>query len=644
MKKINIPLVLLAASVTTGIMMTGCTRDFLEKPKGNDVTVDTVFHTQRQAQYAVADMYAWCVPTGFVQTNSADSREDVLTDQVHLLLPGANWVAGNLNYQFYIAGGMGPNYSIDRGPITQRGSTGTTAFSSWYRSVRRANLVLKNIDKVTDAPEEWKTDVKGQAMFCRAMSHYSAFRLYGGVPIISDVLAGDGNVAIPRASIQSLVDTLVTWCDQAAALLPPTRATTDYGRITSLAALALKARVLLYAASPLYNTPESMKSAIAGARFGDARDSVLAYSSYNKERWKRAADAAKAVIDAASASGVYLYNTGKPTTTVRTDNYAGLGDYEAVCNNVMGTVGTYGNPEMILVNTHHQNDPNRNGWADWGRYNSSKVRMSEWGAKNNIPVEFLQQYEKRDGTKWTVTPSGNDFKSYFEGLNLDPRAYQSLAYAGQWWNNGRQFLAYYKASGATDGNYSKGNLADDTNAGDNYGSAVECTKFVARVDNNNDGHFVWPVFRLAEFYLAYAEAMNEYAGPSAETFQYLNYIRQRAGMPDKDASMVPDQIAFRTAIQNERSVELAFEDHRYNDLHRWLTAHVVLNTNLRGFSVTASTNGVTPRPANPFLNWTLVSYGSRTFPAKYYYVPFPYSEISMRYLGGKDWDGQNPGY
>jgi len=641
MKRIYIPCMLIAGIVTAGIM-TGCSKNFLEKPKGGDITVDTVFHTQKQAQYAVADMYNWCIPTGFVMNNSADSREDVLTDQVHLLLPGAAWVAGNLNYQYYVAGSMAPTYSIDRGPIPSRGNTAAVAFTNWYRSIRKANLVLKNIDAVSDAPQEWITDVKGQALFCRAMAHYSAFRLYGGIPIVSDVLSGDGKLTIPRSSVQSVVDSLVTWCDIAATLLPAFRPTNEFGKVTNLAALALKARILLYAASPLSNTPADMKSAISGARYNDGRDSLLCYPSYDKARWKRAADAAKAVIDAAAASGVYLYNTGKPVTTVKTDNYAGLGDYEAVSNNVFGTTGTYGNPEMILVNTYNQNDPNRDGWADWGRYNFSKVRQMGWGAKNDVPVEFLQMYEKKDGTKWTVTPSGTDFKTYFEGLNLDPRAYQSLAWAGQWYNGGKTFLPYYKAS--TDNAYQKGSLVDDTNAGDNTGSAVECSKFVARVDNNNDNHFAWPVFRLAEFYLSYAEALNEYQGPSADAFQYLNLIRQRAGMPNKTAAMLPDVTSFRTAIQNERSIELAFEDHRYNDLHRWLTAHIVLNQALRGFAVTASTNGVTPKPVNPFMNWSLISYGSRTFPVKYYYVPFPYNQVSMKYLGGDSWDGQNPGW
>ena len=640
-KKICIPLLVIAGLMSAG-MITSCKKDFLEKPKGGDVTVDTIFHTQKQAQYAVADMYGWCIPTGFVMTSSADSREDVLTDNVHLLLPGAAWVAGNLNYQYYIAGGMAPTYSIDRGPITARG-TANIAFTGWYKAIRKANLVIKNINLVTDADPEWKADVKAQALFCRAMAHYSAFRLYGGIPIVSEVLSGDGQIMIPRSSIQSVVDSIVSWCDQSATVLPLTRSSIDYGKVTSIAALALKARMLLYAASPLYNTPTEMASALAGARFGDAKDSVLCYPQYSKERWRRAADAAKAVIDAAATANISLYKTGKPTTTARTDNYAGLGDYEAVCNNVYGTTGAYGNPEFILANTFNQNDPNTvSSWADWGRYNCSKVRMMGWGAKNNVPIEFLQIYEKRDGTRWTADAAGTDFKAYFEGLNLDPRAYQSLAWGGQWYNSGKTFLPYYKA--ATNGAYAKGSLADDTNAGDATGSAVECSKFVARVDNNNDNHFAWPVFRLAEFYLGYAEALNEFAGPSSDAFMYLNLVRQRAGMPDKDATMLPDQATFRTAVQNERSVELAFEDHRYNDLHRWGTAHIVLNKTLHGFAVTASANGVTPKPTNPFLNWNIVSYGARLFPAKYYYVPFPYTEISMGYLGGNNWNGQNPGW
>lgn len=627
-------------------MMAGCKKDFLEKPKGGSVTIDTIFHTQKQAQYAIADMYNWCIPNGFSINVSSDPREDVLTDNVHLLLPGAAWVGGAVNYQYYIAGGMSPSASMDRGPQPARGQN---PFTGWYKAVRKANYVFENIDKVSDMDQASKDMIKGEAILCRALAHFSAFRLYGGVPIVTRVYDGTEAVSLPRRSVQSFVDSITGWCDKAAAVLPSTRSAIDYGKLTSLSALALKARVLMFAASPLYNTPDNMKAAIRAVRFGDGRDSVLCYPNYDKERWKKAADAAKAVIDAAPASMVSLYNTGKDSSERKKDTYASLGDYEAVCNNIYnvsgGTAGNYGNPEIILGNTCHQGTAvsDVSSWAEWGLYNFSKVRMYGWGAKNDVPIEFLQMYEKRNGSKWTATPTGTDFKTYFESLNLDPRAYASLAWAGEWWNSSRTFLAYYKAS--TDGTtYSKGALVDDTNAGDATGSAVEATKFVARVDNANDNHFVWPVFRLAEFYLDYAEALNEYYGPTGEAFTYLNFIRKRAGMPDKTSAMLPDQETFRSAVQNERSIEFAFEQFRYDDLHRWLTAHIVLNKELHGFAVTASTNGVSPKPANPYLNWSIISYGTRVFPMKYYYVPIPNDQVSMMYLGDKNWAGQNPGW
>lgn len=614
MNRIHIFL-LLFVGLAAGMLNSGCKKDFLEKPKGGSVTIDTIFHTKNQAQYAVARMYELCILTGFVKNESHDARPDVITDQLYIISPGYDWAASNVAYGSYIRGNMTPTATIDR----DRNSEGK-AFVNHYKGIRQANLVFQNIGLVADADEAWKSDVRGQALFCRAMQHYETFRLYGGIPIVNEPLSGDGTISIPRRSVQSVVDSIVSWCDQAAALLPPTRPTSEYGKVTGVAAKALKARILLYAASPLFNTPDNMKSVIAGARFGDARDSVLCYSSYDKERWKKAADAAKDVIDYATAAGHALYNTGKVETTG--DSYSAIGDYEAVYN-------VYANSELILVNTYNQVP---NGW-EWGRYMMSKVRLAEWGVKNNVPVEFMQLYEKRDGSKWTMPQSGTDFPVDFKALNLDPRLYQSVAYDGQRYNSQRGTLAYYKAG--PNNNPAAGNLSSSDAGPDGY--AVECTKFVARIDNMNDNHFAWPLFRLAEFYLSYAEAMNEYAGPAGTPIEYLNLIRARAGMPVKQPATVE---AFREAIQNERTVELAWEGHRYNDLTRWMRAHIVLSQFLHGVATTGKMEGNVIKRT-----WEVVPFVQRVFPIRYYYVPFPYSEVSKAYLGGSaSWDGQNPGW
>jgi hypothetical protein len=255
----------------------------------------------------------------------------------------------------------------------------------------------------------------------------------------------------------------------------------------------------------------------------------------------------------------------------------------------------------------------------------------KWGVKNNVPIEFMQLYEKRDGTPFTLPASGNDLPVDITAFNLDPRFYQTVAYDGMFFNARTGTLAYYKKG---DG-YPEGSGASSDAGPDGY--AMETYKFVARIDGGSMNHFSWPVFRLAEFYLNYAEALNEYQGPSGDPTTYLNLIRDRAGMPAKN---IGDANTFRTAVQNERTVEMAYEGLRLDDLRRWLTASTVLNQSLHGIATTAKNVGGQLKRS-----WTVVPFIQRVFPNKYYYTPFPNDEISKNYLGdGLSWTGQNPGW
>jgi len=605
MNKILTTIISIMAVYTMVCFSTGCSDDFLEKPKGGAVTTDTIFHTQNQARLAVAQMYNTCIKCYF-PADWNGSRPESITDELYII-HGSNdtWAGQIINTQYYVTGNMSTETNCDYG-----------GYGSHYNGIRHANLVLENIDKVTDATDEWKSDVKGQAIFCRAMQHYELFRYYGGIPLVDHSLHEDVNY--PRRSVSAVVETIVKWCDDAAALLPATRPSVDFGKATKLAALALKARVLLFAASPLYNTPDNMKSQLTGARFEDARDSVLCYPTYSADRWKLAADASKAVLDNAATAGVSLYNTGKPVTTGET--YATLGDYESVWN-------VYGNSEVILANT--QSIESSSMW--WSLYMSSQLFYSSWGIKNNVPNEFLQLYEKKDGTKWTLPASGTNLPTDIVALDLDPRFYQTIAYDGMYYCTQKGYLDYYKSG---DG-YPQGSLCG-ANDGTPNGFAIETFKFIPRVDAMDARHITWPVFRLAEFYLSYAEALNEFSGPSQATYDAINIIRSRAGMPNKVGL---DQGGFRAAIQNERTIELAYENNRYNDLLRWMTAPQVLNKSLHGIVTTAKkVNGALTRP------WVTGLFINRIFPQRYYYLPFSNAEISKKYLGNKDWNGQNPGW
>ncbi|MCH5719652.1 RagB/SusD family nutrient uptake outer membrane protein [Niabella hibiscisoli] len=368
--------VIAAVLISAALLCVGCNKNFLEKPNGGTFTVDTVFSTQINADMAVARMYNLCIPSWFPRDNGNEMpRPDMLTDAVYYIFPTYSWVGLSNNAAAYTTGNQTADGNVDRG-----------GFGNHYSGIRQANIILKKIDDVSDASQSWKDQVKGQALFCRAFQHFELFRQYGGIPIVVEPLDGTKKLDVRRSAVKTVTDSIVSWCDQAARLLPATWGPADFGRITSVAAKALKARMLLYVASPLYNTPVSMTAEIAEARYGDGRDTVLAYPSYDKERWKIAADAAKEVIDAAIAAGGGIYQTGKAETTPRTDNFEGLGDYEATFN-------VNANKELILVNTAHMWISN-NGWL-FGKYLMSKVRMGGWAVKNNVPIEFAQLYEKR---------------------------------------------------------------------------------------------------------------------------------------------------------------------------------------------------------------------------------------------------------
>src|SRR6185437_1783848 len=221
--------ILFAGLLAVGLLAASCNKNLLEKPQGGTFTVDTVFHTKLNASGAVAQMYNLCIPAGFPQNTNFDiTRFEMVTDELYMVHPAYDWMR---NVGNYVTGIETVDATIDR-----------EGFGAHYLGIRQANLVLKNIDEVTDADATWKSQVKGQALFCRAMQHFELFRQYGGIPLVADPLDGTQQLNIHRSSVATTVDSIVSWCDQAAALLPATWGTTDYGRATSLAAKALKAR------------------------------------------------------------------------------------------------------------------------------------------------------------------------------------------------------------------------------------------------------------------------------------------------------------------------------------------------------------------------------------------------------------------
>lgn len=183
-----------------------------------------------------------------------------------------------------------------------------------------------------------------------------------------------------------------------------------------------------------------------------------------------------------------------------------------------------------------------------------------WGdAGLYVTFNFVKHYEKRangEPADWNMN-GGDDLIAIYN--SLDPRFKQTVAYHSSSWNDEIPFINFL------DGGSEKSPM-DRT--------AHLLHKWVPRilhVNGSNKTNVQWPVFRMAELYLNYAEALNEYySAPPQEAYDAVKMVRERAGMPAFPAGM--SQEAFRTKLRNERSVELAFEDHRFWDIRRWLIA------------------------------------------------------------------------
>ena len=358
--------------------------------------------------------------------------------------------------------------------------------------------------------------------FLRAYFYFELFRAYGDVPLVTTTLTNAEANSMKRTSADAIVKFIVDELDAVAPYLPVSYVTEvggEVGRATRIAAYALKARTLLYAASPLFNP------------------------SNEAAKWQQAAEACKFILDNADTWGLKL------------SKYSALWGHDA-----------FFNPEMIF---------------GLGRGDSNSFEMANYpigvenGASGNCPTQsFVDQYEYQDTclTFGQRYPGTIDLKTVDPYEGLDPRFALTVVKNGdEWPSNGAQkktietFIGGFNASpkyGATPTGYYLKKFVD--------GSCV------TTADNQTRRRHTWIVFRLGEFYLDYAEAVFHATG-SANDATYgltaneaINVLRNR-----EDIMMTPfteDGEEWVERYERERMVELAFENHRFWDVRRWKKA------------------------------------------------------------------------
>lgn len=491
---------------------------------------------------------------------------------------------------------------------------------------------------------------KGQAFFCRAWYVFTLIKHYGGIPLIGDkVYDQEETINVPRSTYEESIDYALAQCDSAYTYLMDSGHEFNYsatdpgaglgntpeGRACAVMCKALKARIYLYAASPLVNSSRA-----------DDPEHLVSYGSEDKNRWQLAYDAAREIIDLSEGSSDY-YKLDEGTYDASTTAKAFWPRYYH-----MFVDGASGSKEAIIcfmLKNDWSADAGKRKELD-GYYRPQSRPLHGSGSSNTgYPTqELVDAFPMADGF-----PRG-DARSrytYADGDSMyqhrDPRLRATVSYNGAYrilegFPNAK--MKTYTGDFITEGN------DDDKSAykdGIYQPNATTTGYYRMKMlhDAGNDDNAFRPRFmmRYAEILMIAAEAANELHGPTEECYKYLRMIRKRAEI-EKDNKTganeygVPDnmtQAEMREFIQRERQIEFAFEEQRYWDIRRWKIAPEVCNTTSHGMEITRHDDG----DGKEHFTYRRVEVLKHSWNDRLYWWPIPRTEMVK-----SDALKQNPGY
>lgn len=539
-------------SMAVGSAFTLCScNDFLDREEDSFIDKTATFDSyNRTKQYLT---YAYSLLPEGLNRFSGDALLGAATDDACFAIESSN-------IQQFNNGSWNALNNPDN--VWDRYFAGIAKCCTLLENSNHVNLDISRLDPAKRV--EYENNLKdirmwrAEAHFLRAYFNFELLKRYGPIPIIKSTLDINKDYSdTPRPTMKEVVEFIANDCDMAADSLEltPWRNMNDaFGRATKGAALALKSRLLLYAASPLY------------VDFGDIDE---ANKPSDATLWKAAADAAKAVIDL--------------------NQYELAPAYDDLFKN------DFQNKEYIFVRRYPSNSD----------FEKSNFPVSYGGKGGTNPSQnLIDDYEMLDGTAFDWS---DPVKAAHPFENRDERLLATVLMNGVLFK-GKRIATYPGGADAMPnpnatktGYYLRKLLNENVNIQTGGGS---------------DGHVV-PLFRLAEIYLNYAEALNEYDPTNPDIAVYLNKIRERVSLPDVPSGLTQEQM--RTLIHHERRVELAFEEHRFWDVRRWKVASSTLGAPVKGVKITQDDAGN--------FTYSPVQVEQRVFQPKMYWYPIPQSEV-----------------
>lgn len=614
--------------IAVTVLLSSCNEDFLNTEPLDSISSNATWSDGPLSQAFIFNVYSYLNYGGFEEEGLAS-----LTDEA-----------------MFTHSGRGIN-TITEGtetPASQGNQNITPTWTELFLALRAANVAIENLPEATFEDTTLRDRLLGEAHFLRAYYYHELLRYYGGAPIINKSYGLDEDYSIARGTFDENVTFIIGDLDTATSLLDGKDVTN--GRASKLTAMALKSRVMLYAASDLHDGPTA--SANSSTLSGYSNLDYVAYTSGDQDaRWNAAKLAAKAVLDA--STGYKLDLTAPVSAQEGKDNYVSI---------AMGAGSNVGDPgaaaELIFQRTHTALFTQEDSWPLGGIHfgiNNGPNGYHNWAG--NTPIQSLvDDYEMMDGSKFDWNDPTHAADPY---ADRDPRLYATVLFDGADWKPRPSDVA-----GIDPVDQIQTGQYDDGSGGiipgvDTRQSAIEnwngsrtgyyVRKFIdadpGLVDNMSNAQVVpWPFIRYTEIALNYAEACLE-TGDEAEAIIWLNRIRYRVGMP----AVTDTGAALIERYRNERRIELAYEDHRYHDARRWMIAPTTLGRGIKVMSVEATLKpGATPNVPYTYdkavydYTYSVVDNTeneTRTWDDKMYYRSISRDEVNRNNLLI-----QNPGY
>ncbi|GHE45185.1 RagB/SusD family nutrient uptake outer membrane protein [Sphingobacterium griseoflavum] len=571
------------------VLLTSC-KDYLDIVPDNVATIDNAFTNRNEAEKFLFTCYSYLPQESYIYENPALLGGDELWTY---------WPITGLSrlptFPQEIARG---NQGIVDPYLNYW--DGQQSGKPLFRALRDCNIFLENVDQVVDLDPFMRDRWIGEVQFLKAYYHFYLMRMYGAIPIVDrniPISASKEEVRVSRNSIDEVANYIVDLLDSAAAKLPDQiqNRATELGHITKPIALSIKAKVLVTVASPLFNGNNDY-TGLAN------KDGTNLFSrGFDLQKWERALLACKEAIAACEKANIHLYRFSSALVTVNDRIRKEMDIRNSVCepwNEEVIWGFTNGTGSGIqLQSMPRLNSAYPGNESTFGQIAPTLGMAESFYTRNGLPIQEDKTWDYAGRFMLKVAEAGEldylqqGYTTAALHFEREPRFYASMAFDGSLWYMENGTWPVQAKSGQAQSRKS----AFGYSITGYFPKKLVNWKFVIQSGQAiSQEQYPWPVIRLADLYLLYAEASNEVNGPGEETSKYLNMVRERAGIPTlqdswRDFARNPSTIfskdGLRDVIRQERLVELAFEGHRFWDLRRWKLAAEELNKPIYGWDV-----------------------------------------------------------